>query len=150
MERNRFVKSGKSFYILMGLILFQGISGIFGGGALILDSSGAILQMPLSMLRGSPFETFLVPGIILFFVLGIFPLIVFSGLWKKKSWAWSGALLISIALIIWINVEIALVGYHSEPPLQLVYGLVGVALLLFTLMSSVRYRLRSDAFHAKK
>lgn len=145
MERNRFIKSGKSFYILMGLILFQGISGIFGGGALILDSSGAILQMPLGMLRGSPFETFLIPGIILFLVLGIFPLIVFLGLWKRKSWAWKGALLVSIALIIWISVEIVLVGYHSEPPLQLVYGLVGVVLLILTLMPSVRCEFKSES-----
>ena len=139
-------QTGKSFYILMALIFFQGISGVFGGGALILDSSGAILQMPLSMLEGSPFETFFVPGIILFLVLGIFPLIIFSGLWKRESWAWSGALIVSIALIIWISVEIALVGYHSEPPLQLVYGLMGVALLLLTLMPSVQGGLRPDVF----
>lgn len=150
MERERHIKSRKSLYILMVLILFQGMSGVFGGGALVLDPSGAILQMPISMLEGSPFETFFVPGIILFLVLGILPLIVLFGLWKRESWSWSGALLVSIALIIWISVEIALVGYHSEPPLQLVYGLVGVALLMLTLMPSVRYGLRSERLNAKK
>lgn len=142
MEPDRFNKTGKSFYILMVLILFQGISGIFGGGALILDPSGAILHMPLSMLKGSAFETFLVPGIILFAVLGIFPVIVSYGLWRRKRWAWKGAKFIGPALLVWIAVEIASVGYHSEPPLQLLYGLVGVALLVLSLLSSVRYELR--------
>lgn len=145
MERERLIISGKMFYILMALILFQGISGIFGGGALILDPGGAILQMPLSMLEGSPFETFLVPGIILFLVLGIFPATIFFGLWRRKRWAWMGAMFIGPALLAWIGVEIAIVGYHSEPPLQLVYGLVGLALFMLTLMPSVRYKFRSES-----
>ena len=43
-----------SLYLLMGLILFQGVSGLFGGFALILDPTGNLLNMPLSMLEGSP------------------------------------------------------------------------------------------------
>lgn len=149
MERDKLIKSGKSFYILMALILFQGLSGVFGGGALILDPSGSLLQMPISMLESSPFETFLVPGIILFLVLGIFPLIVFSGLWRRTSWAWSGALLVSIALILWISVEIALVGYHSDPPLQFIYGTLGLFLLVLTLFPPVRYTIKSNATSGK-
>jgi hypothetical protein len=80
-------KTSYSLYILMALILFQGISGLFGGIALIIDPTGELLQMPLSMLDGSPFDTFLIPGIILFLILGIFPMIVFYGLWKMTNWA---------------------------------------------------------------
>lgn len=133
MELDRFIKSGKNFYILMALILFQGLSGLFGGGALILDPSGAILQMPISMLEGSAFKTFLVPGIILFAVLGIFPAIIFFGLLRRKKWAWTGAKFIGPALLAWLGVEIAMIGYHSEPPLQMIYGVVGVALVMLTL-----------------
>jgi hypothetical protein len=134
-------KTSYSLYILMALILFQGISGLFGGIALIIDPTGELLQMPLSMLDGSPFDTFLIPGIILFLILGIFPMIVFYGLWKRTNWAWTGALIVSAALIIWIGVEIWMVGYHPEPPLQLIYGLLGLFLLVLVMMPSVRLTL---------
>ncbi len=127
-----------SFYILMGLILFQGMSGLFGGIALMIDPTGQLLRIPISMLEGSPFKDFRIPGTILLTILGIGPMIVFYGLWKRTIWAWIGALTISAALIIWIGVEIWMVGYHSEPPLQLVYGLLGLILLILTLLPSVR------------
>jgi len=127
-----------SLYFLMILMLFQGLSGLFGGIALVIDPSGELLQMPLSMLAGSPFNTFLIPGIILLIILGIFPMVIFYGLWKRTNWAWSGALMVSAALIIWIGVEIWMIGYHSEPPLQLIYGLLGLILLSLVTLSSVR------------
>lgn len=133
-----------SLYLLMGFMLFQGISGLFGGFALVIDPTGELLQMPLSMLEGSPFDNFMFPGIILLTILGIIPMVVFYGLWKRKNWAWMGALTVSVALIIWIGVEIWMVGYHSEPPLQLVYGLLGVILLVLTLLPAVRHQLNDE------
>ena len=127
-----------SLYTLIILMLFQGISGLIGGVALVIDPSGELLQMPLSMLEGSPFDTFLIPGIILLTILGIFPMCVVYGLWVRLNWAWMGSLLVSAALIIWIGVEIWMVGYHTEPPLQLIYGLLGLILLVLVLMPSVR------------
>lgn len=140
------MRNQKSYglYILMGLILFQGISGLVGGIALVIDPTGELLQMPLSMLEGSPFRDFRVPGIILLTILGIFPTVVFYGLWKRSIWARMGALLVGTALIIWIGVEIWMVGYHSEPPLQLVYGLIGLILLGMVTLPSVHHALKSD------
>lgn len=127
-----------TLYSLMGLMLFQGISGLYGGIALVMDPSGNLLQMPLSILENSPFENFLVPGLILLTILGIFPIIVGYGLWKRKFWSWLGALAVSVALIIWICVQIWMVGYHPEPPLQLIYGLLGLILFILTIHPSVR------------
>lgn len=132
------VQKSYSLYFLMILMLFQAISGLFGGIALVVDPSGELLQMPLFMLQGSPFNTFLIPGIILLTILGIFPMIIFYGLLKHRIWAWIGALAVSVALIIWIGVEIWMVGYHSEPPLQLIYGLLGLILLGLVTLPSVR------------
>ncbi|SMO89944.1 hypothetical protein SAMN06265218_12131 [Fodinibius sediminis] len=136
-----------SFYALLTLLFFQSASGLYGGGALILDTTGNFLQLPTALLEGTPFQDFLIPGIILFTVLGIFPLIVFVGLWRRKMWAWLGAVMVSIALIIWIGVEIAMIGYASEPPLQLIYGLVGIALLILTQLPAVRKILQSKPIH---
>lgn len=131
-----------SFYILEALILFQAVSGLFGGAALMLDPTGSMLQMPLDLLAPSPFSNYLAPGIILFVVLGLFPSIVFYGLLVRREWAWLGTVLIGIALIIWIGVEIAMIGYHSQPPLQLIYGITGLLIFLLASLPSTRKNLR--------
>lgn len=133
------------YYILLALIFFQGTSGLVGGTALVLDPSGEILQMPLTLLDGSPFDTYLIPGAILLLVLGVFPIIILYGLLRRKAWAWSGAVLVSAALIIWIVAEIAMIGYQSEPPLQLIYGSVGILLLILTQRPAVQIVLRPKA-----
>ncbi len=127
-----------SDYLLLILVLFQGLSGIAGGIGLVLDPTGASMSIPLRWLEGSPFQTCLIPGIVLFTVLGLFPLVCFVGLLKRSRLAWFGALLIAVALLIWILVEILVIGYQTQPPLQAIYGAVGVLLLLLVLLPSVR------------
>lgn len=125
-------------YLLMLALLFQGLSGIAGGYGLAADPSGASLRIPLELLADSPFSDYFVPGLTLLVVLGIGPLLVLYGLWTRQAWGWYGALLVGVALMIWIVVQIALVGYMSWPPLQLVYGLLGLAIAGLALMPQVR------------
>ncbi|MDR8393949.1 hypothetical protein NC796_22535 [Aliifodinibius sp. S!AR15-10] len=134
-----------SFYLLAFLIFFQAISGLLGGAMLVLDPTGSMLHMPLTLLEDSPFNSYLVPGLILFFVLGVAPLVVFYGLFRSATWAWPGAVLVSMALIAWIGVEIAMIGYQSDPPLQLIYGLVGIVLLILTQWPAVREKFKSNS-----
>ena len=125
-------------YVLMIFVLLQGLSGLAGGAGLVLDPTGESLQIPLNWLDDSPFNNFLIPGLILLIVLGLFPLVVLYGLWCKSSWSWFGALIVGAALIIWIAVEILVIGYHPQPPLQLIYGCAGLIILILVLLSSVR------------
>jgi hypothetical protein len=68
------MKSKTSINIHIFLLAFLGISALGGGRALIISPSGKLLGgLPLSILKNSPFEDFLNPGIILFLVLGIIP-----------------------------------------------------------------------------
>lgn len=125
-------------YILIFLILFQGLSGILGGIGLISDPTGELLQIPLSWLDGSPFSDYLIPGLFLLIVLGFLPLVISYGLWKQLRWSWFGSLLLGIVLIIWVVVEILIIGYHSQPPLQLIYGSIGSLILVLVLLPSVQ------------
>ena len=77
-------------YLLVLLLAFQSLGGLFGGISLVAFPSGAIMQMPLSMLEGSPFSDFLSPGLILLLILGIFPGILTYALISKPSWRWFG------------------------------------------------------------
>lgn len=122
-------------YLLIILLLFQGISGVFGGAVLVYDPTGDTLQMPISLLDSTPFDNYLLPGLILLIVLGAFPIFITYGLWNKRRWSRMGALAVGLALIIWIGVEIAMIGYHSEPPLQAIYASVGFLILFILLVS---------------
>jgi hypothetical protein len=126
-------------YLLIVGLAFQGLSGLLGGIGLIVDPTGTLLQIPVEWLDGSPFESYLIPGLVLLLVLGIGPLAVLYGLWRRASWAWLGARLVSVALLVWIGVEVLVIGYQPEPPLQLIYGLLGVVLLAASLVPSVRW-----------
>jgi len=125
-------------YILLLFILFQGLSGLLGGIGLIMDPTGKSLQIPISWLVNSPFNDYLIPGFILLSVLGIFPIIILYRLWNKLIWSWFFTIALGIALIIWILVEILIIGYQTNPPLQLIYGFVGLIILGLALVPSVK------------
>lgn len=119
-------------YILSVLVLFQGLSGIIGGTVLIIDPSGELLGIPIKWLEGSPFPDYLIPGIILASILGIYPLIAFIGLLKRQDWAVTATRNLGFALIIWVTTEIIVIGYQSEPPIQMIYGLLGLVISLIS------------------
>ena len=66
-----------TFARLMSILLlaFMGIAACYGGGALILDPSGKLLEMPLTLLTESNFPNYLVPGLILFLMIGLLSLL---------------------------------------------------------------------------
>lgn len=137
--------------ILMILLAFLGLSAIGGGGALIVSPSGKLLGgLPLSILEHSPFTNFLVPGIILFFILGITPCFLVFALLKKPvnriaeyfnffkdmHWAWSFSIYIAFALIIWIQVETIFV--QGVGWLQTFYILYAIPIIFIALLPQVR------------
>jgi hypothetical protein len=101
------------------------IGALCGGLVLIVAPRGEIMPLPLSALAGSPFETYLGPGLILFTVLGIGPLIAARLAWIRHPVAPVAAFVVGAALLIWVAVEIAIVGYSNEPPLQATYLVLG-------------------------
>ena len=108
--------------------------GALGGGlVLMLAPRGEIMPLPLSSLAGSPFDTYFLPGLILFAVLGLGPLIAARLAWLRHPLAPIGALVVGAALLIWVTVEIAIIGYSNEPPLQAIYLLLGAAITVIAL-----------------
>jgi hypothetical protein len=124
--------------LLLLILFFQGLSGLTGGFCLIIDPSGELINLKISLLDQSLFSNYLIPGFVLFVFLGILPLVVFWGLLKKIRLAWYGSLASGLGLIIWISVEIIMIGYLADPPLQFIYGVVSILILVFTLLPSVK------------
>ena len=137
--------------ILIALLLFLGLGAIGGGAFLIISPSGKLIGgLPLSVLEHSPFTDFLIPGIILFLILGIAPCLVSLALIKKPElkiaehfnffkdmyWAWSYSIYIAFALIIWIQVETIIL--NSVTWLQTFYMLYAIPIILVALLPQVR------------
>jgi len=103
------------------------------------------LSIPIEWLYGSPFDSYLIPGLVLFFLLGIFPIFVAFGIWKHHTWSRQAALLVGLMLIIWIAVEILVIGYQPYPPLQLIYGLLGITIIALLLFPALRKYMNKQA-----
>jgi hypothetical protein len=94
----------------------------------MLGPRGQIIPLPLSALKGSPFETYFGPGLILFCALGLFPLAAARLAWRRHPLAPIAVLGVGVVLLMWMAVEIAIVGYSNNPPLQLFYLLLGAVI----------------------
>jgi len=136
--------------VLIFLLAFLGVGAAFGGSVLIISPSGKLFGMPLSMLENSPFSSFLIPGIILFLVLGLVPMLLVFSLLKKPDykwaerlnffndmhWSWSFSIYVAIALITWIQIEMFyLQSVHWS---HTFYMFLAVAILFIALLPQVR------------
>lgn len=133
-----------SVLALLLLLGFQGLSGVAGGLGLVYDPSGSTMGLSPELLAASPFGDYLVPGLVLLLVLGVVPCVVAIALWNRRRWARIAGLFVGGALVLWIGVQIALIGYRAEPPLQLVYGAIGVTIVGLAFLPSVKWDLEED------
>jgi len=107
-----------------------GIGAVAGGAALVIGRHGEIVPLPVSALAGSPFPDYFLPGLVLFTVIGLGPLAVAVLAWRGSRWAPILTAAVGVALLIWLAVQIAIIGYTSEPPLQALYLLLGAVITL--------------------
>lgn len=147
----------KASDISIGLIaiqLFLALGAIFGGGMLIIDPSGELLKMPLSLLEQSPFPNYFIPGVLLFFILGVIPVWISFGLFFKRAssvanklnvfphqhWAWSFTLYTGFALLIWIFAQAYF--FQAVYAVHLVYFTLGIVIQIVTLLPGVQKKYR--------
>lgn len=114
----------------VALEAFLAIGALGGGLALMLGPRGENVPLPVSLLEGSPFDSYFWPGLILFTVLGIGPAVVAILAWRRQRWAPLLTLGVGTGLLIWLAVQIAIIGYSSNPPLQPIYLGLGIAIVL--------------------
>ena len=123
---------------LGALQVFIGLGAVAGGLGLALDPSGKNIGMPLEMLEGSPFTTFLIPGIVLFAVNGLGSLLGAVLTFARHRCSGEMAMVLGAFLVAWIVVQVYWVqGIHW---LHWLYFILG--LLEFTLGWPARKRAR--------
>ena len=107
---------------LIGLELVLSV-GAFGG-AIGLVGGGLDLKESVSDL---PFASPVFAGLALGLLVGVVPLAVAVGAWRRASWADLGHLAVGVGLVAWIVVQVAYIGFGSA--LQVIYLLWGLAIL---------------------
>ena len=135
--------------VLIALVFVLGIGAFVSGPMLFLVPDGSLMKMSADILKGTPFPDYLIPGIVLFIFIGLYPLVVCIGLakrsWKSLEainplktfhWSWTASLVAGIALLIWIAAETLWLGYVSF--LQPVMAVWGILILLFALLPGVK------------
>lgn len=147
------VQSGRRPFavnMLYGLQTFLGLGALVGGGMLVADPSGELIQIPVSMLQRSPFFDFLVPGLLLFTVFGLFPLLALYSMicrpeirwanvlnpFKSLHSSWALSLYTGFGLIIWIMVQTYIL--NTVHIIHVVYMSFGLLIQIFTLWPSVQ------------
>jgi hypothetical protein len=105
-----------------------GVGAVICGALLVIAPDGRYLQMPADMLRGSPFATFLIPGLILFLVNGVGNIASAVLCFRTHRLGGFTGLLFGFGLIIWLFVQVNLIGGGSW--LQYLYFVLGILVLL--------------------
>ena len=122
---------------------FVALTALAGGAVLMIsalsDGFSSSWTPPSEYLEGSPFASYLVPGLILAVVIGGGHVFAFAELERHRPWALLGAAAAGFALLIWIFVQMAVIPFSA---LQAVYfgaGLLEIGLVL--LLLDVHHRL---------
>lgn len=109
------------------LEIFLGIGAVGGGSLFILAPDGHLLGLPLKMLAGTPFHSFLVPGILLFTFVGVGPIVAAAVTARQRAIGPLAAMAVGVTLMTWITVEMVLFA-GSTSLLWAFYLILGTAI----------------------
>ena len=151
MEKND-IMIKKVRNVFLSVLGFLAIGAIGGGIVLLISPSGTLIGLPLSQFKNMPFDSFLIPGFILFFVLGVIPFLVIIALLKKPEskiadqlnifsdmhWAWTYSIYIAFTLIGWIHIELIFL-QGAVHWLQTFYMFYAILILIVALLPQIRY-----------
>ena len=121
-------RSTPSKWALFILQAFNGLSAVLGGYMLLKDPSGTDLGLQLGWLEGTPFSSFLIPGLVLLVMNGLGNLLG-AGLTLRR-WRQAGnyGLLFGLIMMSWIMAQVAWIGYQGFlQPLYFGTGMVQFA-----------------------
>lgn len=114
--------------LLFILVSFIAVTSTLSGLLMISKPDGSILNLPLSLLEGTVFKNFLLPGILLTALVGgVNLLAVFYNLQRhpnRYNWAMAGGIMISG----WIIVQMILI--HAVHWLHFIYLGLGLLIIL--------------------
>lgn len=128
----------KVYRLLFALHAFVGL-GAMGGGMMAILNPQCPGGMPIDALKNSPFSNYLIPGIILFTVIGLGN--VFSAimiLFKSRFQGYISSVF-SWALVIWIIVQCIML--NAVVSLHVIFFIIGVVEAVLSMIILFKQRL---------
>lgn len=111
------------------MLLFNGIGAIYGGLGLILDPSGGKIQLSPHYLDNTPFDNYLIPGIILLLVNGVFSFITIVAVILKHERFYLFITAQGILLSGWLIIQLILIRTFY-PPMHVPLLSIGFLLII--------------------
>nr|WP_293836747.1 hypothetical protein [uncultured Arsenicibacter sp.] len=121
-----FPKAGRIIALI--LLFLTGINAVIAGYLFVIDPSGGQMGMSGAYLVHSPFSSYLIPGLILFFVNGVFNLV--TGILTLRHYRLAPSLVFiqGILLTGWIGVQVAMV--RDVNALHFIMTAIGILLMV--------------------
>jgi hypothetical protein len=111
---------------------FTGITAVWGGVELIRWPQGAELLPPIELLAGTPFTSFLVPGLLLAGIVGLSNLASGLLMHRRHRAAELIGFAAGVALTVWIAVQVVMLqAFHWLHGLYLGVGMATAALAVW-------------------
>ncbi|WP_027631492.1 hypothetical protein [Clostridium hydrogeniformans] len=126
------------YRLLFALHVFVGIGAMAGGLAAILNPNSP-MGIHTDVLKNSPFNNFLIPGIILFTVIGIGNILAALTFTFKLKYQGYISSIFSLALVIWIVVQCIML--NSINFLHIIYFIIGIVEALLSVIMIFENRL---------
>jgi|SRR5579864_7596486 len=114
-------------YVLGGLLAFGALNA-FGGGYYGLSGAEGV---PTEWLEGSPFSDYTVPSVVLLVVVGGSFLVAAVAVFVRSPIARTSALTAGTVVLVWIGIQVAIIGYVSW--MQPATAIGGLLILLLAL-----------------
>lgn len=126
-----------STVLLVFLMLIHDVNAIYGGIQMILNPGVTPLDINPTVFGNGPFMDFLFPGIFLFIIFGLFPMLATYGLlfrfqhpwadfvnvFSDQYFGWTYSMYTGAMLVFWILTQLMTVGYTHYS--QVLYATLG-------------------------
>ncbi|WP_394768958.1 hypothetical protein [Lacisediminihabitans sp.] len=123
--------------VLTWVLALVAVSAIAGGVALIIGSVSpdlaTVLSPPTAYLTGSPFSSYLVPGILLAVLVGGLHGAAFVLTFRRERWHLLAAATCGYEMLIWIFVQMVFIPFSPLQVAYIVIGMLEVGLVLVLL-----------------
>jgi hypothetical protein len=124
-ERRPAERLSKTARALAGLQAFIGLGALAGGIGFVTAPDGSNMGMTVDSLLRGPFTDYLIPGLVLITMVGGTMFVAAAAILKRSRWAVELSVTAGAVLMVWIAVQVAIMGLVSW--LQPLYFLLGVA-----------------------
>jgi hypothetical protein len=147
----------KILFALEGFIAFLGFAS---GFPLLFSPSGKTMGLSLDLLKNTPVGDFALVGLFFIAFYGILPALAAYGLWTRRRWrwtdplnkwtgqhwGWTASVAVGVILILWIVVELILLGPLSGigGVLQVAMTVLGISVLALAMLPSVRSNMKPE------